>query len=187
MRKLTAFEQVTLDGFFSDERGDTSFFHRHDPEWAAFVEENARGGGELLFGRKTYEQMASFWPTAQAKEALPEVAARMNAMKKTVFSRTLREASWEGTTLFHDDLPARVRALKASEGPDVAVMGSGSIVSALVAEGLLDALTIVVVPLVLGRGRPLFSVDASVALSLVGSRSFANGNVVSTYVSKASR
>src|SRR4051812_12305715 len=101
MRKLAVFNHVSLDGYFVDMHGDMSWAHQHAPdqEWDAFVAENARGGGALVFGRVTYELMASFWPTPAALEQLPAVAERMNAMPKVVFSRTLEQASWNNTTL----------------------------------------------------------------------------------------
>ncbi len=99
MRKLSVFNSVSIDGYFTDAHGDMSWAHRQDPGWEAFASENASGGGVLLFGRITYELMASYWPTPAALEALPVVAAQMNALPKVVFSRTLPEASWQNTEL----------------------------------------------------------------------------------------
>jgi dihydrofolate reductase len=80
MRRLIVFNQVSLDGYFTDANSDMSWAHRdsQDPEWQSFVESNATGGGELLFGRITYEMMASDWPTPLADENNPVVAERMN-------------------------------------------------------------------------------------------------------------
>ena len=89
MRKVHVFDSISLDGFFTDARNDMSWAHRRDPEWNAFVAGNAGGNGALLFGRVTYEQMRAFWPTPQAAQMMPEVAAGMNAMPKYVVSRTL--------------------------------------------------------------------------------------------------
>src|SRR5512140_2439657 len=96
MRRLTVFNTVSLDGYYTDSKGDMSFAHndRQDAEWDAFVESNAKGGGMLLFGRITYELMASFWPTPMAAQSMPVVAERMNNLPKVVFSRTLNKASW---------------------------------------------------------------------------------------------
>ena len=80
MRKLIVFNNVTLDGYFADRNGDMSWAHRQDAEWNAFVGGNASGGGALLFGRVTYELMASFWPTPAAMERAPVVAEGMNNM-----------------------------------------------------------------------------------------------------------
>ena len=90
MRKLVVFNQVTLDGYIADINGDMSWAHKQDAEWNTFVQENARGGGELLFGRITYELMTSYWPTPYAMRNDPIVAERMNNLPKVVFSRTLK-------------------------------------------------------------------------------------------------
>jgi dihydrofolate reductase len=92
MRKLRVYNSVSLDGYFTDANGDMSWAHKMDPEWQAFVAENVSGGGELLFGRVTYELMASYWPTPAA-QSNPIIAERMNSLPKVVFSKTLDKAS----------------------------------------------------------------------------------------------
>ena len=160
MRKLSAFIQISLDGLFAGENGDISWAHksRDDAEWNAFVAGNASGGGALLFGRVTYEMMAGYWPTPMAAKNDPVVAERMNALPKFVGSRTLDRASWRNTTLIKGDLATEIRKLKQSPGEDVAILGSGSLVAQLLQAGLLDELQVVVNPLVLGKGRPLFMI-----------------------------
>lgn len=74
MRKLTVFNNLSLDGYFTDGSGDMSWAHSQDPDWLKFTSENASGDAELLFGRVTYELMASFWPTPQAMQIAPSVA-----------------------------------------------------------------------------------------------------------------
>jgi dihydrofolate reductase len=182
MRRVSAFEQVSLDGFFTDANGDMSWAHKQDPEWNEFAAKNASGGGALLFGRVTYEMMASFWPTAAAMEQMPEVAKGMNDLPKVVFSRTLGKASWKNTRLVKGDLVAEVRKMKAEPGPDMAILGSGTIVSQLAQAGLIDELQIVVNPIVLGKGRTLFgSVERKIGLRRIRTRPFGNGNVVLWY------
>jgi dihydrofolate reductase len=182
MRKVHVFDNVSLDGFFVDARGDMSWAHKHDEEWNAFASANASGNSELLFGRVTYEMMAAFWPTPQAAQMLPEVAAGMNAKHKMVFSRTLDSVAWQNTTLVKDDLAAAVRQLKRQPGPDLVILGSGSIVSQLTEAQLIDEYQIVVNPIVLGAGRTMFeTVRARLALRLTKTRSFGNGNVVLWY------
>lgn len=182
MRKVIAFEQVSLDGFFVDGKGDMSWAHKQDPEWNAFVASNASGDGALLFGRVTYEMMASFWPTPAALERAPAVAEGMNRMPKVVFSRTLNKASWNNTTLVKGDVAAQVRKLKNESGPGMAILGSGSIVAQLAQAGLIDEFQIVVNPIVLGKGRTLFEgVEEKIGLKLIKSRAFGNGNVVLYY------
>lgn len=185
MRKIDVFNSVSLDGFFTGENGDLEWAHKDgdDPEWNEFVAGNAQGGdGALLFGRVTYDMMVSFWPTPAAEEAMPEVAKGMNEMPKLVFSRTLKESSWNNTTILHGDPVAEVRRLKSEGGPDITILGSGSIVSQLAAADLIDAYTFVTVPVVLGKGRTMFEgVKKEVPLKLVRTRAFKNGNVVLSY------
>jgi dihydrofolate reductase len=182
MSKLVTYNMVSLDAYFADANGDMSWAHKKDPEWQAFVSENASGGGQLLFGRVTYDLMASFWPTPFAAQSNPIVVERMNSLPKFVFSRTLDKASWNNTTLVKGDLATEVRKLKREPGPNMTLMGSGSIVAQLADAGLIDEYQIVVSPLVLGNGRTLFEgVKKKLPLKLTKSRAFGNGNVVLCY------
>jgi dihydrofolate reductase len=185
MRKLGVFMSVSLDGYFADVDGDMSWAHTDDPQFNAFVAGNASGGGELLMGRITYELMASYWPTSHAMENDPIVAKAMNDLPKVVFSRTLKEASWHNTRLAADELGQEIRRMKQSAGPDLVVLGSGSIAGQLAEQGLVDEFRLVVVPLALGAGRSMFEgITRRLPLSLTGTRSFHNGNVLLTYVAK---
>ena len=183
-RALGAFMQVSLDGYYCDPRGDMSFAHKppEDAEWNAFVSGNASGGGMLLFGRKTYEMMAGWWPTPMAAKAMPVVAARMNAMPKVVFSRTMATADWQNTALVKDDIVGVVRRMKGEIGPDIEILGSGSIVTQLADAGLVDSLQVVVTPIALGAGKSLFSgLTKRLDFALTNTRVFANGSVVLWY------
>src|SRR4030095_1880030 len=112
MRKLIVFNSVTTDGYFTDKNNDMSWAHKQaDPEWNEFVAENAKSGGELVFGRVTYEMMKSFWPTPMAAEQFPEVAKGMNELPKVVFSRTMDKATWNNTRLIKGDLENEGRRL----------------------------------------------------------------------------
>ena len=182
MRKLAVFNTVSLDGYFVDDKADMSWAHKQDPEWNAFVQGNAGGRGELVFGRVTYDMMASFWPGPQAMQMMPEVAAGMNAMPKVVFSRTMEKASWNNTRLFKGDLADEVRRLKQESGPDMVILGSGSIVAQLTSAGLIDQFQVVISPIVLGKGRTMFEgVADRPRLKLIRTRAFENGNVVLWY------
>jgi dihydrofolate reductase len=184
MRKLVVFNHVSLDGYFVDANGDMSFARKdnQDAEWDAFVASNASGGGTLVFGRITYELMASFWPTPVAADTMPVVAERMNNLPKVVFSRTLDKASWINTRLVKGDLIGEIRKIKAEAGEGMAILGSGSIVSQLTEHHLIDEYQIVVNPVVLGKGRTMFDgIKESVSLKLTNSRTFGNGNVLLCY------
>ena len=182
MRKVHVFDNVSLDGFFTDAKNDMSWAHKRDEEWNAFASDNARGQAGLLFGRVTYEMMAAFWQTPQAAQMLPDVAAGMNAMRKIVFSRTLDAVTWQNTTLAKGDLVAEVTRLKQQPGSDLVILGSGSLVSQLTQARLIDEYQIVVNPIVLGRGRTLFeTVEGKAPLRLTRTRAFRNGNVVLWY------
>ena len=184
MPKLKVFNHITLDGYFCDDKGDMSWAHaRQDAEWADFASNNARGTESVLvFGRVTYQMMASYWPTQQAKASMPVVAEGMNARQKLVFSRTLDKAEWQNTELIKRDPVAAMRKLKAGSGPDMLIMGSGTIVAQLAAAGLIDEYQLVLNAVALGSGRTLFAgVDKPLTLTLRKQRAFGNGNIVLWY------
>ncbi|HEX3141773.1 MAG TPA: dihydrofolate reductase family protein [Rhizobacter sp.] len=179
MGKLLVFSSISLDGYFTDANGDMDWAHRSDSEWDGFVAANARDDGTLLFGRVTYEQMSSFWPTAAARQMAPDVAKGMNQARKVVFSRSLKKATWSNTRLVRDGLLDAVRALKHDTPQDLVVLGSGTIVSQLAQADLIDEYQTVLVPIVLGAGRTLYEgLDHRQPLQLTQSRAFGNGNVV---------
>jgi dihydrofolate reductase len=183
-RTLSVFNNVSIDGYFTDEAGDMSWAHDMDPEWTKFMSTNASGDAELLFGRKTYEMMARFWPTKEAAQAMPDVARSMNRMRKTVFSHTLESADWENSRVAKTDLATEVRRMKSEAGPGLLILGSGEIVAQLTQAGLIDAYQLVVVPIVLGSGRTLFEgVTGRPRLKVTQTRAFRNGNVVGWYES----
>jgi len=182
MRRLIVFNQISLDGFIADANGDMSWAHKQDPEWNTFVEGNASGDGELLFGRVTYDMMASFWPTPAAHSSFPKVAERMNSMPKVVFSRTMDKATWSNTRLVKGNLLEEVRKLKQENGPGMAILGSASIVSQLAQENLIDEYQVAVNGVVLGKGKSMFATLAGrLPLKLTKSRTFGNGNVFLCY------
>ncbi len=186
MRKVTVFNGVSLDGYFVSADGDMRWAHNPDPEWAAFAAENAKADGVMLFGRKTYELMVSYWPTPQAKQNAPEVAEFMNNRKKIVFSRTLDKATWQNTTLMKGDLIEEVRKLKQESGPDLLIMGSGTIISQLADAGLIDEFQIALTPIAIGQGRSMFEgLTHKLNLKLTQSRTFSNGNVFLRYAPEA--
>jgi dihydrofolate reductase len=181
MRKLRVFESVSVDGYFTDVNGSMRWAHvggGEDAEFAEWVSENASSGGELLFGRKTYEEMEAFWPTPIAAQQMPVVAKGMNAAKKYVASRTIRP-TWENSHLLNGDLQNAVRELKTSEGPDIALLGSGSVAAQLGEAGLVDEYQFVIIPVALGGGRTVFTKGGW--LRLLDQRAFRSGKVMVLY------
>jgi len=188
MRKLSAFSSISVDGYFRTLDGDGGWMHQRDDdaEFKQFVEGNAAGGGVLVFGRRTYEMMVAWWPTPAAAEQAPAVARRMNSLPKIVFSRTLREASWSNTTLVKDDPVEELRKRKNEPGDHMVILGSGTIVSLLAQAGLVDEYQLVVVPVVLGKGKTLFEgAEKMLNLTLKTTRSFDDGRVLLVYQPRA--
>jgi dihydrofolate reductase len=188
MPRLTVFNQITLDGYFTDAHGDIGWTHPpdDDAEFKEFVEENASGSGALLFGRKTYEMMASFCPTPGAAAQFPVVAARMNSRPKVVFSRTLAAVAWNNARLVADGLVEEVRRMKREGDQDITILGSGSVVAQLAEAGMIDEYQVLVFPLVLGEGRTMFDgMKQRLPLTLTRSRGFRDGRVFLVYELKA--
>jgi dihydrofolate reductase len=184
MRKLLAFESISLDGYFTGKSGDLSWAHAvaPDEEWNNFISGNAQGGGALVLGRVTYDMMASHWPSEQAKKSMPKVAEGMNRMTKYVFSKSMKSAQWSNTTILSGDPATEINKLKQQDGPGLTILGSGSIVSQLSQAELIDEYQLVVVAVALGTGRPLFEkMTKTIKLKLASSRAFKNGNVVLSY------
>jgi len=182
--KLSVFDTISLDGYFTDANNSERFAHdgAPDPEFDDFTSNNAAGGGALLMGRKTYEVMIRFWPTAAAMEQMPTVAKAMNAMPKYVISHTLRNPGWENTHVLIGKLAHDVPRLKARSDVGITILGSGSIVAQLTELGLIDEYQFVVAPVVLGRGRSLFEgVTGRPELRVLETRAFRNGKVFLRY------
>jgi dihydrofolate reductase len=173
---------MTLDGYFAGRDGDISW-HNVDEEFQELAKEASNSGNTLLFGRVTYELMERYWPTPEAIKNDPIVAAGMNKAEKIVFSRTLDKADWNNTRLVKDDMVAEVKKLKQQSGKDLTVLGSGSIVSQLAQEGLIDEYDILLNPVVLGKGKTMFEgIKDKLSLKLTKTRTFGNGNILLCYV-----
>ena len=181
MRKLVIFNFTTLNGYFAGPGGDLSW-HRHGEEESKFASESMGQGGVLLFGRNTYEHMASYWPTPQALQQAPAVAEGMNKAEKIVFSRTLKKAGWEHTRIIHEDLAGAVKQLKETPGKDMCVLGSGSIITQLADAGLIDEYQFMVDPVALGDGTTAFrGLQHTLNLKLISTRAFRSGVVLLSY------
>ena len=180
MGRLSTFQFLTLNGFYKGPDEDTSW-HRHGGEESDFASEGAQSGSILLFGRTTYDMMASWWPTAQAKEAMPGVAKGMNESQKIVVSRSLKKASWQNTRIVNDLLPG-IRQLKQESTNDITLLGSGTILTQLASAGLIDVYQFMIDPVALGQGTTILQgLEHQLDLQLTSHRVFNSGVVLLTY------
>lgn len=181
MRKLFAFNMVTLDGFFEGPNCDISW-HNADEEFNEFAIEQTSTLGAILFGRVTYQMMESYWPTSDAIRDDPIVADLMNSLPKVVFSRTLQKADWNNSRLIKDNLAEEILKMKQQPGKELALLGSADLLATLIQLDLIDEHRIMVNPIVLGKGTPLFKgIDHASKLKLVNTRTFRSGNVLLCY------
>jgi dihydrofolate reductase len=181
MRKVTAFNFVTLNGYFEGPKGDTSW-HSHGAEENEYAVEMLKYGNTLLFGRVTYELMVNYWHTAEAIKNDPIVAEGMNRAHKIVFSRTLKKVDWTNTRLVKGNLEAEIKKMKQMPGKNMSLLGSGSILTQLAEQGLIDEYQIMVDPVVLGDGTPIFKgLRHRLDLKLTTTRTFRDGIVLLCY------
>jgi dihydrofolate reductase len=181
MREVIVSNLVSLDGFIAGPQGELDWFVV-DQEFDAYARELFAGVDTLLFGRVTYDLMASFWPTPAADAEDPFITERMNGLTKVVFSRTLERVEWQNTRLVKGNPAGEVTRLKGEPGGNLMIFGSGTLVSALAPLGLIDEYRIVVNPVILGRGQPLFrGIGESIPLALTGTRTLGCGDVILCY------
>lgn len=184
MRKVIMFNMITLDGFFEGPNGEIDW-HNVDDEFNEFSIQQTGSASGLIFGRKTYELMESYWPTSEAANDEPRVTEIMNRIPKFVFSRTLDRVDWNNSILVKGDAPAEVEKLKREPGGDLFIFGSADLSADLFQHGLIDEIRIIVNPVVLGAGRNLFEgLPGRLNLELIDSRTFPSGNVLLHYKPK---
>jgi dihydrofolate reductase len=192
--KVVVIEHVTLDGVMqapgrADEDQRDGFEHggwahaRVDEVMGRVMGEGMARGGALLFGRRTYEDFFSFWPT-QTDNPYTDV---LDNTLKYVASRSLKEPlPWRNSTLLHGDAAEAVAKLK--EGDDLGVLGSGQLVRSLMQRGLVDEFVLMTHPLVLGTGRRLFADGGAFAeLRLTDTTTTTTGVVIAKYQPSAAR
>ena len=181
MAKLNVFNFITLNGFYKGVNNDIGW-HQHGGEESEFSKEGAQSDSILLFGRVTYEMMYSFWPTPMAKESMPEVADGMNKSEKIVFSNTLKKAKWNNTRIINSHAVEEIKKLKKTSKKDITILGSGSIVTLCAEHGLIDTYQIMLDPVAIGKGTPMFSgMKRQLDLNLVSVKKFKSGVVLLNY------
>jgi dihydrofolate reductase len=184
MRKLSTFNFITLNGFLNDADEGISW-HRHGEEENQYASESLQSGNILLFGRKTYEMMASYWPTPIAMENDPSVAEGMNNAEKIVFSRSLKKADWKNTKILSSNIVEEIRQLKQIPGINMTLLGSGSILTLFAENGLIDEFQVMIDPVTIGDGTPLFKgIKGIFNMELIQVKPFKSGVVLLTYIPK---
>lgn len=186
MRKIIVQEMLSVDGFFCGPNGEIDW-HNVDAEFNEMAIAFLDTVDTLVFGRVTYDLMASWWPKADAMKDDPIVAGKMNALAKFVYSQTVQDAEWNNTTM-HGAIDAEeIRRMKAMPGKDIAIFGSGTIVAAFARLGLIDEYRFIIAPVVLGAGKDLFATaPRRYGLKLLEAKAFASGNVLTRYAPAAS-
>jgi len=185
MRKIILFMMVSLDGYFEGPDHDLSW-HNVDEEFNDFAIAQLKEFDAILFGRRTYELMESYWPTKSGVEDDPEVAQLMNNTPKVVVSHSLKEVKetkiWKHVHLINENSEEQIKSLKNQKGSDIILLGSSNLCVSLLEWGLLDEVRIMIAPVVIGKGTPLFDgIKDKYNFKLTKSRNFANGNVLLYY------
>ena len=192
------FNRVTADGFFAGPDGNLNWVVP-DAELDESAVTHLPDGDTILFGRRTYDMFESFWPhvlgdpeaedphaAGRRSPAMHAMAAWINDATKVIFSRTRKEVTWNRSRLVREFDPGKIAAMKQQPGKDMLIFGSGTIVSALTAHGLIDEYQFVVNPVLLGSGQQLMSgVSASTKLELLEAKPQATGNVLLRYAHRA--
>ena len=190
--KLTTMTQVTLDGVMQG-NGSASEDRRNgferggwargagDDETRTFITQTYQRAGAFLFGRRTYEFFAGSWGSIDQMRAHP-IGVALNETHKYVASTTLTAPRWEDTTVLRGDLATAIRELKAKPGGELQVHGSGALTRSLLENDLVDEMTLLIVPVILGQGTRLFpEAGPDLALDLVDSRADAKGVTIQVY------
>ncbi|MBC2637945.1 MULTISPECIES: dihydrofolate reductase family protein [unclassified Rhodococcus (in: high G+C Gram-positive bacteria)] len=188
--KLTTMTQITIDGVMQGNGGASDEDRRNgferggwalgagDDETRTFITQTYPRAEAFLFGRRTYELFAGYWGSMRAHP----IGAALNEAPKYVASTTLTAPGWEDTTVLHGDLAADISELKAKPGGELQVHGSGSLTRWLLENGLVDEMTLIVIPVILGQGARLFpETGPDLALDLVESRVDSKGVTIQVY------
>ncbi|HEU4436803.1 MAG TPA: dihydrofolate reductase family protein [candidate division Zixibacteria bacterium] len=175
MRKLILQMMVSLDGFFEGPKQELDW-HVWDEEMEKEAHETLDSVDAILLGRVAYQLFADYWPKAK-----DSIAPKLNRLPKIVFSKTLEKTEWNNSGLFKGDIRKEFSEAKAAPGKDFILYGGGSIASTFMRLGLIDEYRLIVNPVVLGSGRPLFNGNARMNLELFKTRNFKCGNVMLYY------
>ena len=179
MRKIITSTWVTLDGFIAGPNEEMDWV-MVDSEMGKYEDYLVSAADTLLLRRVTYQSFAGSWPHVPDNPAVSpgekEYARKLNAMRKIVFSKTLPTVEWNNSTLVKEVVPEEITQLKQEPGRDMLIYGSASLVRTLTNYGLIDEYQLLVHPVILGGGKPLFqNILERRKLKLVKTKSFPSG------------
>ncbi len=185
MRKIIYYNLVSLDGFFAGPNGEIDW-HRVDEEFNQYAIEFLNSVDTIIFGRITYQLFENFWPAAAKDPTTSKsdrvIANQINDLSKLVFSKTLAQVSWQNSHLFRQVAPDEIVKMKGQPGKDMVIFGSANLAQSFIKPGLVDEYRIMVNPIVLGNGMPLFqNLQNRIELSFIRSHTFKTGVIVLTY------
>lgn len=190
MRRLFAFIAVSIDGYHEGPDGGLDWHNAADtadsgfPAATGFPDLDDQDQDEvdaLIFGRVTYELLASFWNTTEAREAYPRIASRMNGLPKYVVSTTFDRAGWGDTTIISSDVINTLSDLKSEPGKGIAILGSSTLTASLLTHDVVDELRVLVNPTILGNGNPLLRSAERIDAELTTATTYPSGNVLLHY------
>jgi dihydrofolate reductase len=168
---------MSLDGFFEGPNKKFDWF-APDEEFLDYAKDLLRTVDTILFGRTTYEHMAAYWPSAPRDE----IANAMNNLPKVVASRTLKNVEWNNSRLIQGDVAEEISKLKQMPGKDIVIFGSATLASSLLELGLIDDYRVILSPILLGGGSPMFTnMKHRINLKLAGTTLLKSGVVVLYY------
>jgi len=181
MRKIFLFMMVSLDGYFEAPGHDLSWHNAANEVFVQFAHEQNNHLDTILFGHRTYDLMASYWPGAEGEDD-KETADWMSNARKVVVSHSPFTPTWQHTEVISDNVAERIAKLKQEPGTDIALLGSNMLCVSLMEAGLVDEFRLMVNPIAIGNGTPLFAgISRPFKMKRLDSRTFNSGNVLNTY------
>lgn len=179
MRKVVVWNLVTLDGYFEGGKGELDWFVVNE-EFIEASRDMFKEFDTILFGRKTYRMMEKYWPMADDND--PTITHHMNKLPKIVFSKTLAKAEWNNSKIIKENIAEEIHEMKKLPGKDMVIFGSGEIVSFLTNQGLIDEYRIILNPVILGGGNPMFkNINVNVKMNLIKSKKLKSGVMILFY------